>query len=414
MAKKKSKNKQQVKFSPKAYLKTRARSLPIYKCWVNEDWEVGMFAHVVVSRKHDNGRFTFASYLVDLMENGLKDSFAEVNVDGEMLDIVIDNPKEIAFVEIDYDLAHNIVYQGLEFAKDMGAKGDKQFAWTQYVLQEDSDDIPIFPIPFGDELDDNDMDLSPLDLGATILLGMTDLIYLDTFGEVHMNDEFAEERLEADELVIYSEMDRDSMTLDEFDVCTPLTAELSEIELSDNKKLAKFTDKVAQKLKEHPDVPQLYDLLANLMNELSTTEEAYQILQQGIERFPENYTARFFYAINLLKMGKINEAEQLIWGAFDVRDLPMGNDGLGEFNVHLFYSVRCKIHMAKQEYDKAEPYYLMVRDIFAYDSEAISELQKDILLEYSAYRKELLEAHFGKSMEEIIAGDNWLEKYEMN
>lgn len=372
-----------------------------------------MYAHVIVSRKHDNGKFTFGCYLVDLLEDGLKDSLAEVNIEGETLDLVMGDP-EMQFIEIDYDLAHNIIYQGLEYAEDMGAKADKSFLWTQYVLEEDTDDIPLIPVPFGDDGEEMGEEPSLLDASISVLMGMTDLIYMEVFGEAFMDAKFAEARLAADESVEYNELDLGPMTEEEFKIFKPLEEAFWTADLTHQPSLKKLIKEVEHQLEEHPDVPQIYDLLSNLTQELGETEKAYRILQDGIKRFPDNYSARFFYAIQLVRMGKIKEVEELIWNAYDINDLPVGNTGLGEFNIYLFYSLRCKIHMAKQEFDKAEPYYILVTDLFKDDAEAISELQKEILFEYSTYRKNRIETHYGKSMPEIITSENWFDKYGLD
>ncbi|MDQ3291320.1 MAG: hypothetical protein M3Q05_08530, partial [Bacteroidota bacterium] len=57
----------------KAYLSSgRARSLPIYKCLVNEGWAESALAQVIVLRKHVNGHLTAGIYLVDLLCTGVK------------------------------------------------------------------------------------------------------------------------------------------------------------------------------------------------------------------------------------------------------------------------------------------------------------------------------------------------------
>src|SRR5438309_465578 len=61
--------------SPKKYIQTRARTLPIYKCFVNKDWRAIDIANVFVMRQHVNGHITAGVYLVDLLCLGIKDTF---------------------------------------------------------------------------------------------------------------------------------------------------------------------------------------------------------------------------------------------------------------------------------------------------------------------------------------------------
>lgn len=44
--------------SPENYIRKKARSLPIYECKVNTDWQAEGIAQVIVSRKHINGNVT--------------------------------------------------------------------------------------------------------------------------------------------------------------------------------------------------------------------------------------------------------------------------------------------------------------------------------------------------------------------
>jgi len=64
----------QKKLSPKEYIKTKARTLPIEKCLVNVDWEESDMANVFVIRKHSNGNSTIGLYLIDLLCLGVKNA----------------------------------------------------------------------------------------------------------------------------------------------------------------------------------------------------------------------------------------------------------------------------------------------------------------------------------------------------
>lgn len=55
-------------------------------------------------------------------------------------------------VEISYNEAHNVIFGALEFAKE-GADADPHgsFEITKYILEEDTDEIPLIEYSFGDE-----------------------------------------------------------------------------------------------------------------------------------------------------------------------------------------------------------------------------------------------------------------------
>lgn len=135
--------------SPEKYITTRARTLPIHKCLVNEDWETSKMAQVIVMRRHVTGNVTIGLYLVDLLCLGIKDTHYYFNIlPNEFEDRIEDGPP---FTEISYELAHNIVYAGHDFAMEFAIKPCVEFAVTQYILEEDNDNIPLIDISTGDE-----------------------------------------------------------------------------------------------------------------------------------------------------------------------------------------------------------------------------------------------------------------------
>ena len=69
---KKKQNKQQVRpLTPFEYVTTRARMLPLYKCYVNSDWIESGLVNVIVARKHKNNNVTFGIYSMESFERGL-------------------------------------------------------------------------------------------------------------------------------------------------------------------------------------------------------------------------------------------------------------------------------------------------------------------------------------------------------
>src|SRR6476660_2644257 len=108
--------KKQQPLSPKKYIETKARTLPIYKCWVNQGWKEAGMANVIVTRQHVNQNLTTGIYLVDLMCLGIKDTFYYFNEPEESIFEILEAGE--FFIEIEYQLAHNIVYAGHDFALD--------------------------------------------------------------------------------------------------------------------------------------------------------------------------------------------------------------------------------------------------------------------------------------------------------
>ena len=149
MSKKKRKQKAEPKISPENYIKTRARNLPLDKCYINSDWEEHGMAAILISRKHINENFTYSVFLVDTYCLGVKDTFFDFNV-LELYDQMFENLKSVyELEEIDYVLAHNIIYGAIAYAEDLGFKPTKSFEITQYLLEEDDDKVDLIDLEFG-------------------------------------------------------------------------------------------------------------------------------------------------------------------------------------------------------------------------------------------------------------------------
>jgi hypothetical protein len=141
-------NKQQL--SSEKYIQTRARNLPLYKCFVTKDWQEYGMANVVIMRRHVNGNVTAGLYLVDLFCLGIKDTFYLFNEPEEKVFERM-NIDDSYLQEIDYNTAHNIIYAGHDFALEFDIQPHKNFSITKFILEEDNDAIPVIDIPVGDE-----------------------------------------------------------------------------------------------------------------------------------------------------------------------------------------------------------------------------------------------------------------------
>lgn len=151
MAKKKNKKPQpQAPISPEKYLREKVRSLPIGKCYLNPNWADGGMAQVVVTRPRPNGNVVVGLFLVDTYCLGVKDVMYSVNMDPEDLDEMLKNIKgDIGLEETSYNEAHNLIYGAVGFAEDAGIEPAKDFRFARYVLEEDTDDIPLIEYEYG-------------------------------------------------------------------------------------------------------------------------------------------------------------------------------------------------------------------------------------------------------------------------
>ena len=139
--------KNQAQLSPKKYITSKARTLPIYKCLISKNWEESKLATIVVMRKHSNGNITAGIYLVDILALGTKDTFFEFSInEKEFLEKISANN----LVEADYPLVHNIIYGANAFATEHGFRLHRDFvSTTQFILEEDTEEIPLIELEFG-------------------------------------------------------------------------------------------------------------------------------------------------------------------------------------------------------------------------------------------------------------------------
>jgi hypothetical protein len=151
MAKNKKKPNVQ-KLSPENYIRLKARNLPVYECWLNSDWKKMCIAQILIARIHTNGNITWAIYIVDLLCRGVNETLYQFNVTKEdyedTLSLFIEHQKNIK--KTDYVLVHNILYAASEYASGLGLQQHKDFtSVTQYMLEEDTDDIKWIKIECG-------------------------------------------------------------------------------------------------------------------------------------------------------------------------------------------------------------------------------------------------------------------------
>ena len=151
MKKSKTKNNLQI-LSPENYIRQKSRNLPIHKCLINKDWEQSKLCNIFLARAHASGNVTVGLFLVDLGCLGIKDTSYKFNVPWEEIIDYINTYEEYGpeFMEVPYELVHNIIYAALEYAEDLGFKPHKDFlSITSFILDEDTDDIPLMPIACG-------------------------------------------------------------------------------------------------------------------------------------------------------------------------------------------------------------------------------------------------------------------------
>lgn len=151
MAKKRNKKAQpQQHMSPIKYIREKARSLPIGKCYLNSNWNETGLAQVVVTRVRPSGNLVVGMYLVDTFCLGVKDALYNDNItEEELMERLEEMDTTKSMEEVDYVTAHNLIYGAISFADEAGINPAKDFAIPSLILEEDTDDIPLEEFEFG-------------------------------------------------------------------------------------------------------------------------------------------------------------------------------------------------------------------------------------------------------------------------
>jgi len=138
--------------SPENYIRQKSRSLPIKECYLNKHWQEENMCTIFIVRQHANDNVTFCMYLVDLACLGVKDTIFKFNVPYEELEELLQamRMRGLGLKKTTYNLVHNIIHAGVEYAESFGFKPCKDFtSITRHFLEEDTDEIPLIAVECG-------------------------------------------------------------------------------------------------------------------------------------------------------------------------------------------------------------------------------------------------------------------------
>lgn len=222
--------------SPENYIKQKARFLSIEECWINSGWDEDGLASAIVARKHTNENFTVGMYLVDLKCLGVKDAQYFFNMSPAEYRDLLDQSRENMDIEpVSYNLVHNIIYAGIEFADDYGFQPHKDFSIAEYILEEDTDDIELMDIPCGKEDKpfyvrgplDSDSRAKQITAQLEKTAGQGNYTFIDAI-ENPWNNDFNDEEYDSDEYFDSEQEEELALFLDYFSRLDKLSDDESE------------------------------------------------------------------------------------------------------------------------------------------------------------------------------------------
>jgi hypothetical protein len=111
---------------PRYYLQ-HAGEYPILGCWVTSGWKEKGITPVVVARQQEPGKVIFTVCLVDLYCLGVKDAYANADYSQGAFQRGLPAMCSGAPEECSVELAHEIIYGGLEYAARYGFQPHRDF-----------------------------------------------------------------------------------------------------------------------------------------------------------------------------------------------------------------------------------------------------------------------------------------------
>ncbi len=129
----------------------RARGLAIDKCYITiPNWKEEGFTTVIVTRRHKQGTYTLGIYMLDTWCRGLINTTGGFSMSEEDKNEAVDMQDMMGTMqEITYNEAHNLIYAALEWGEECGLKPHEEWWYTQYILEEDDDRVPLIDYEMG-------------------------------------------------------------------------------------------------------------------------------------------------------------------------------------------------------------------------------------------------------------------------
>ena len=114
-----------------------AHTFPIMECWISADWQKGSgLVQILLARQQPNGKICCGSYLIDKYCLGLKNTFAKINLSTDRYKEHYDKvSSRQTLTRCPIELAHQMIYEGIDYAAQFGFEPQSDWAQSQYVLE---------------------------------------------------------------------------------------------------------------------------------------------------------------------------------------------------------------------------------------------------------------------------------------
>jgi len=370
--------------SPENYIRTKARSLPIYECIINADWQDSNSALITVARKHTTGNITTCFYYVDLMCLGVKDTMYFFNMSAlDYESSKIEMYEDFGREKIDYTLAHNIIYAGVEFADEYGFKPHKDFvSITRFMLEEDSDDIELIDIECGE----NGKPLyvrGPYDddhKANQIINQLEKTAGHGNYSYISEEDDFPDDDFDDDEddEAYQEELEKS------IDVFAKLSGRFEKLKSKDLKSLIEATEVIFQELIDRKLFDKYADEFEELHNiEIITVTLPDEIIGSDLDAIvdPEQLKEMFAQILALLDEFKIKKAAK-IWERY--KQIAGELASVYYLELRILQAQESKKYMEKlEQYIEKFPNHVLIK--FLYLTEKFSSMKYNEKVDWQRY-----------------------------
>ena len=123
-----------------------SRKFPVVDCFINSNWksdeEVGInnsssLVRIVITREAPDGLLVWGSFLVDMLLLGVKDAHAMAEITPNQLKEALDHVyPDGPYEPCDLALAHQIIYQGIDYAAKYDITPHSDFKLARNVLDK--------------------------------------------------------------------------------------------------------------------------------------------------------------------------------------------------------------------------------------------------------------------------------------
>jgi len=131
--------------SPEELVKGAAR-FPLHECLIADNgWEEHGMAVLYICRHAFNCRYICAFYMVDTYCLGLKNTFANVNLERDrMLDVRRRLEQQDELQPYDYEDARSLIFGAIDYAASLGFSPNEDWQHSRYIVEEGRPYVPKF------------------------------------------------------------------------------------------------------------------------------------------------------------------------------------------------------------------------------------------------------------------------------